>query len=146
VFLLCLLLPFGCASAPEVNESSDSASDLEFVNDLARIFYDRVSNRRFNSIATFQDPGLHEFFDSEESFADYFAELVQHLTDAYFEQVRANVVTIESLEQVDPDLVLVTVTFEGENGRPLRWWDVRLTRVDRWKRTDGHWWIVPGKV
>jgi hypothetical protein len=34
----------------------------------------------------------------------------------------------------------------GENSLPLRFWETRLVREDRWERQDGQWWVVPGKL
>jgi hypothetical protein len=40
----------------------------------------------------------------------------------------------------------VRVTFQGENGLPLRWWMTRVRRTDVWEFIGGRWWIIPGKV
>lgn len=136
---------------------------------LANDFYKRIANRRFNSIATYQDPSLREFFRTEQAWSDYYADLVQKLEDASFEAVRPTRVDIVSIDfeerdaaetegmdpaQVDPLITVlepqltarIVVRFTGENGKPLRWWSTSTLRKDRWKRIEGRWWIVPGKL
>ncbi len=133
---------------------------------LARDFYLRIESRRFNSIATYQDPSLREFFRSDQAWSDYYAHLVQKLEENYFEAVRPTRVEVTSIEfevpeesppapgagpsggaaEPPPPSALVTVRFVGENGRPLRWWTTEMTRVDRWTRLDDRWWIIPGKL
>ncbi|MGH0034377.1 MAG: hypothetical protein ACQGVK_05070 [Myxococcota bacterium] len=138
---------------------------------LATDFYRRIANRRFNSIATYQDPSLREFFRTEQAWSDYYADLVQKLEEAYFEAVRPTRVQVVSIdfeerdvaeleggspETGEPDPLLATlepqltarivVRFTGENGRPLRWWTTSIQRTDSWKRIEGRWWIVPGKL
>ena len=54
--------------------------------------------------------------------------------------------TLERLDVVAPDAVLVTVRFRGQNSLPLRWWSVALVRVDRWEQSSGQWRIIPGKL
>lgn len=113
---------------------------------LARVFYTRMIDRRFNSIATFHDPALRELFVSPEAFADYFAAMADALTVAHFEALRPTELRLEKLDVLEPTVILVTVWYRGENSLPLRWWSVELTRTDRWERSDGRWWIIPGKL
>jgi len=122
--------------------------DLTRLAELAGLFYDRVSNRRFNSIATFQDPALHEFFQSREAFADYYADLVDRLQRAHFDAIRPTRVRIRSLDvdADDPTRVRMEVRFVGEDGRPLRFWKTDLVRVDQWREIGGRWWIIPEKL
>ena len=124
----------------EVGQSSDE------VERLARVFYTRLINRRFNSIATFHDPALRELLASPEAFADYFAALADALTVAHFEALRPTGLWLEQIAVLESDAVLVTVRYVGQNSLPLRWWSVELVRTDRWERTDGRWWIIPGKL
>lgn len=117
---------------------------------LAVDFYGRLANRRIDSIATYQDPSLREFFRSEDAFADYYADLVQALVDGYFEARRLHWVEIEGAEAHSGDGgegFVLRVRMRGENGRPLRWWTTEVVREDRWVRGSGNrWWIEPGKV
>jgi hypothetical protein len=113
---------------------------------LALVFYERTTNRRFNSIATYHDPALREFFRTPEAFADYYADLAQALADAHFEANRPTGFEIEDLASEAPGRVRVRVRFIGENGLPLRWWEAALVREDRWEQSEGRWWIVPGKL
>lgn len=113
---------------------------------LSRIFYVRITDRRFNSLSTFYDPALRELFMSPEAFADYFAALADALTLAHFEALRPHAVEILRLEVHGENVVLVTHRYRGENSLPLRFSSVELERVDRWERTDGRWFVIPGKL
>ncbi len=110
------------------------------------MFYTRIINRRFNSIATYHDPALRELFGSPEAFADYFAALADALTEAHFEALRPTELSVEQLDAIEPDVALVTVRYRGQNSLDLRWWSVELVQTDRWERTNGRWWIIPGKL
>jgi hypothetical protein len=114
---------------------------------LAEDFYARLESRRFNSIATFQDPGLHEFFRSRESYQDYYAELAHELENADFEASRPTSVRIQADFRASASRVWLVVEFVGKNGLPLRWWETSILRTDLWEvDPSGRWWIVPGKV
>ena len=124
-------------------EREVSADEVER---LARVFYTRIINRRFNSIATFHDPALRELFTSPEAFADYFAAMTDTLIVAHFEALRPTAARLEKLDVLEADTVLVTIRYRGQNSLPLRWWSVELVRTDRWEHSDGRWWIIPGKL
>jgi hypothetical protein len=145
---LLLVAPLGCASRNvEQRPAPRQTLAVERLEQLADDFYRRLTNRRFNSIATFQDPGLREFFHSAESFSDYYADLAQSLEFAYFEASRPIAVDVLGLIADGHGRVLVQVRFTGKNGLPLRWWNTRLLREDRWQLGgQGRWWIMPGKV
>jgi hypothetical protein len=110
----------------------------------ATAFYERLTGRRFNSLATFRDPGLREFFETEESFSDYFSDLAQDLAEANFERNQPLAARVEEFSVDGPGRARVRVWMGGENGLPLRFWSTRLEREDRWERRNGRWWIVPG--
>ena len=122
------------------------AADYTILVPLAELFYDRVTARRFDSLATFEDPALREFFRSDEAFADYYAAFAEALTRANFESNRPTAVELDSMVRTGPTRVRVTVRFQGENALPLRWWSTRTQREDVWDFQDGRWWILPGKV
>jgi hypothetical protein len=113
---------------------------------LSEIFYDRITARRFDSLATFEDPALREFFRSDEAFADYYAAFADALVRSSFESNRPTAARLESMEWVFAGGVEVSVRFRGENAKPLRWWSAELVRADRWEFIEGRWWIIPGKV
>lgn len=131
-------------SEPRV--AGEPGADPDQVRRLAQVFYTRIINRRFNSIATYHDPALRELFASPEAFADWFAALADALTVANFEALRPKTLEVEQLDMLEPDVALVTVRYEGENALPLRWWNVDLVQTDRWERSDGRWSIIPGKL
>jgi hypothetical protein len=107
-------------------------------------FYEGLTGRRFNSLTTFRDPALREFFESPESFSDYFADLAQDLAEAHFERNQPLVTSVEEFAVDAPGRARVRVRMGGANGLPLRFWSTSLTREDRWERRNGRWWIVPG--
>jgi hypothetical protein len=122
------------------------AADYTVLLPLTGIFYDRITARRFNSLATFEDPSLREFFQSEAAFADYYASLSEVLDRAHFESIRPTSIRLERMERIAPNRVEVQVHVRGENGLPLRWWSTSVVRRDLWEFSGGRWWVVPGKV
>ena len=113
---------------------------------LSKVFYERTTNRRVNSKATFDDPALREYFRDPAAFADYYANLVEALDRAYFESHKPISVKLERIERIAPKRVLVEVTFRGRNRKPLRFWSTHVTRTDEWEFSSGRWWVIPGKV
>jgi hypothetical protein len=121
--------------------------DLLKLRELSSIFYARTQDRRLNSIATFHDPAMREFFQTPEAFADYYADLVQQLTVSNFEAIRPTSVDVESFEIAEgADRVRISVRFRGETGRPARWWSTSTLRQDEWILSRDRWWIIPGKL
>lgn len=171
-WLACAADPGDRAPAPfDIGVVEEGAGGRRALTLLATDFYRRIANRRFNSIATYQDPSLREFFRTEQAWSDYYADLVQKLEDAHFEAVRPTRVDVLGIDfeerdpaetggpsvepgEVDPLMATlepqltarIRVRFTGENGRPLRWWTTSIVREDRWKRIEERWWIVPGKL
>lgn len=113
---------------------------------VSKVFYERTTNRRVNSKATFDDPALREYFHDPAAFADYYANLVEALDRAYFASHKPVSVRLESIERIAPKRVLLEVTFRGRNRKPLRYWRTDVTRTDEWEFSSGRWWIIPGKV
>jgi len=122
------------------------AADFTVLLPLSSIFYERITARRFNSLATYEDPALREFFRSQAAFSDYYAALAEALDDAHFESLRPTAVRLERIERTAPNAVTVEVTLRGENGLPLRWWSTSVVRRDQWEFESGRWWVIPGKV
>jgi len=122
------------------------APEAEVLRRLAIVFYTRLTNRRVDSIATFKDPALREFFQSPDAFADYYADLVQDLTENNFEAMRPTRIQMIGLEREAMGQVRLRLRFTGENGLPLRFWRTSIVRDDQWRRMGGRWWIIPGKV
>jgi hypothetical protein len=113
---------------------------------LSKVFYERTTNRRVNSKATFDDPALREFFHDPSAFADYYANLVEALDRAYFESHKPTAVKLVRIERLAPKRVAIEVTFRGRNRKPLRFWNTEVTRTDEWEFAAGRWWVIPGKV
>ncbi len=114
---------------------------------LTEVFYQQFVGRRINSKAAFDDPSLREFFEDSESFADYYADLVQSLADRHFEAIRPISISLRSYAVGEgADAVHVKVRFVGENSLPLRFWRTSYVREDLWVMSGEKWSIVPGKV
>lgn len=150
--LVLAVLVVGCASDqaprgdPEFGvQLADSEPVVEFY-ERASAFYRRLTNRRVNSYATFNDKLLREYFQNEQAFSDYYAELAQSLVDGHIEQSRPLAAAVEEFLVDAPGMARVRVRLTGRNGLPLRPGMLHLLREDRWERTDGQWRIVPGKL
>ena len=109
-------------------------------------FYDRLIQRRFNTLETFNDPVLRDSFQSIDLFFDYYADFAQDLMLAHFDYNRPIAFEILGFEVAEPESARVEVLLRGANNQPLRFWGTSLTRTDRWRYVDGHWWIIPGKL
>jgi hypothetical protein len=146
----CSLWPFGGEGpgAPPDPEQGlvlvDDAALLEF-HERASAFYERLAKRRFDSIQTYQDEGLRDYFRTDEAFADYYADLTAALVEAHFEKNRPVSLELVEFALEGPGRARVLARFVGEDGRPLRRGKVQFERNDRWERVDGAWWIVPGR-
>jgi hypothetical protein len=143
-------LPRFGSDAPEPRPAAESgvevltaSPEVEFHQRAAR-FYERLTGRRFNSLATFRDPALREYFETPESFSDYFSDLSQDLAEANFERNQPLAASVEEFAVDAPGRARVRVRMGGENGLPLRFWSTRVVREDRWERRGGRWWIIPG--
>ena len=112
----------------------------------AQGFYGRLAGRRFNTISTYRDPFLREFFRTEQAHADYYADLTQALRMANFEQNTPVALDVLELRLEGPGRAVVRTRIVGENDLPLRWWETELVREDRWEGSDGAWWIGPGAI
>jgi len=113
---------------------------------LSEIFYGRITSRRFNSRATFEDPSVRELFPSLPAYSDYYAALVDALDEAYIEYDRPTRVELLAVEFDPKGLLWLTIRFTGRNDLPLRWWNATLVRKDQWEWREDRWWVVPGKV
>jgi hypothetical protein len=122
------------------------SADFSILVSLTEVYYQRMVDRRFNSKATFDDPGLREFFRSGDAFADYYAALAEALERANFESHRPTVINLLGIERDGRNAANVRVYIKGENGLPLRWWSTDIVRDDRWEYANGRWWVIPGKV
>ena len=155
--LALALLAFGCGLWPFSEEASGPAPDpsqgLELVDDAAvfefyeraSAFYGRLARRRFDSIETYQDEALRNFFRSEATYTDYYADLAGALVEAHFEKNRPISLEVLELRLEGPGRGFVHARIIGEDGRPLRRGKVRLERNDRWERVEGVWRIAPGR-
>lgn len=151
-----LLLP-GCAFFADESEPGprpdpqfgvdvvDSGAVADF-HARTQTFYERLSRRRFNTLATYEDQGLREFFRSQQAFSDWYANVAQGLADAHFEQNRPLAAEVVEFSFEGPGRARVQVVLKGDNGLPLRWWETITVHEDVWERTGDRWWILPGKL
>jgi hypothetical protein len=148
--LVAALLAAGCGGpagpvAVGPVEVVSSGPAVEFL-DRASAFYARLAGRRFNTLATFQDAELRQYFRAESAYADWYAELADALAEFHFEKNRPLTVSVEEFLAEGPGRARVRVAIVGENALPLRFWETRIVREDRWERQDGQWWVIPGKL
>ena len=135
------------------DEGPARSSEVEVVNSTevtdfytrSSEFYRRLEGRRFNSIASFRDAGLREYFGTDQSFVDYYADLADDLSTASFERSVPLHAEVQEFLVDAPGRARVKVRIVGEDGRPLRFWATSVEREDRWERREGRWWIVPGR-
>ncbi len=163
VLVVLLIGPgVGCSSAKKIWPFSgraaaprgDPSHGIQVVSNEAVIdfyeraafFYSRLARRRFNTLATFRDELLRDFFRSEISFSDYYADLAGAMENSHFEQNRPLRLDVVEFVVEGPGSARVNTRIVGENGLPLRFWGTHLDREDRWERVEGTWWIVPGKL
>ena len=113
---------------------------------LSEIFYARITSRRFNSRATFEDPSVRQFFPTIAAYSDYYAALVDALDRAYIQYNRPTRVELLGIEVTPSGNLFLELRFVGRNDLPLRWWSADLVRKDEWTWQDERWFVVPGKV
>ena len=113
---------------------------------LSKIFYERITSRRFNSRATFEDPSMRQFFPTVAAYSDYYAALVDALDRANIRFNRPTRIELLGIEAGQSGTLRLSLRFTGRNDLPLRWWNAVLLRTDEWRWQDGRWWVVPGKV
>lgn len=118
---------------------------VEF-HERANTFYARLAKRRFNTLATYRDERLREYFRTDAAFSDYYADLAQTLQDFHFEKNRPVRLAVRDFVFEGPGRAKVTVRIEGANGLPLRPGKTVYLRQDRWERLEERWWIIPGKL
>jgi hypothetical protein len=113
---------------------------------LSEIFYERISSRRFNSRASFEDPSMRQFFPSVASYSDYYAALVDEMDRANIRFNRPTEIRLLGIEVNPSGSLQLSLRFIGRNDLPLRWWNATLLRTDEWRWQDDRWWVVPGKI
>jgi hypothetical protein len=157
VLLLPLLIgcgvtwwPFGgrSSAAPDLAEGLREVSAEQVVAFYGRTdaFYGHLAGRRFNTLASYEDEFVREFFQTDRKHADYYANLAQALRQAFFERNRPMKLEVLEIRVVGPGDAIVETRIVGEDSRPLRFWSTTLIQEDRWERSDGTWWIVPGPI
>lgn len=125
-------------------EVADSAEVTEFYV-RATEFYWLLEGRRFNSIIAFRDQALRAFFEDEQSFVDYYADLADELAAAHFDRSVPLHTSVDEFAVDGPGRARVSVRIVGADGRPLRFWSTTVRREDRWERRNGQWWVTATK-
>ncbi len=142
----------GCASDegpegdPQYGVQVVDSEDVAAFYTRALAFYERLTNRRVNTYATFQDPILRAYFRDEQAYSDYYADIARSIDDAHIEQNRPLYSFVDEFLIDGPGRARVRVRLIGKNSLPLRRGLSSLAREDRWERYAGQWWIVPGKL
>jgi hypothetical protein len=131
----------GRVSEVEVVESGD----VEDFYLRATEFYERLEGRRFNSLVAFRDAGLRAYFENEQTFTDYYADVADDLATAHFARSVPIETEVKEFLVDGPGRARVHVKVVGDDGRPLRFWTTSIDREDRWERRSGQWWIMAGK-
>ena len=137
--------PSAAPPAPAAPMASSDEAVLGF-QERADAFYQRLAQRRFNTLATYNDPMLRGYFESQEAYSDYYAHLAQELTDAHFEKNRPLSAELQEFMLDGPTRARVRFRLVGKSGRPFRFWSTSIEREDVWVQAGGRWWIVPGKL
>lgn len=149
------LWPFGsdepapAAAAPTTPRAAAPAPADEVIlgfQERADAFYQRLAQRRFNTLATYNDPMLRSYFETQEGYSDYYARLAEELTEAHFEKNRPLTAELQEFSMETPDRARVRFRLEGKSSLPLRFWSVSIEGEDVWQQSGGKWWIVPGKL
>jgi hypothetical protein len=160
LLLALVLIGTGCANSGPVGSWGDDLTDTERTEiaaalpaeavsqllPLSEIFYGRITSRRFNSRATFEDPSVRQFFPDVASYSDYYAALVDALDRANIRYNRPTRVELLGVEVSETGNLMLDLRFVGRNDLPLRWWSTSLARKDEWRWQEGRWFLVPGKV
>lgn len=139
------IAPSPAPNVPPIAEGSGDDAILGF-HDRAEAFYNRLAQRRFNTLATYNDPTLRSYFETQEGYSDYYARLAQELTDAKFEKNRPLMAELQEFTLEGPDRARVRFRLVGRSSRPFRFWSTSIEGEDVWQRAGGRWWVVPAKL
>jgi hypothetical protein len=131
----------GRVSEVEVVESAEVADFYV----RATAFYELLEGRRFNSLVAFRDAGLRAYFENEQAFTDYYADVADDLATAHFARSLPVQTEVREFLVDGPGRARVHVRVVGEDGRPLRFWTTSIEREDLWERRSGQWWITAAK-
>jgi hypothetical protein len=139
------------ADSLSASERAELFADLpaeaaETLIPLSEIFYSRITSRRFNSRATFEDPSVRQFFPTLAAYSDYYAALVEALDRANIRFNRPTEIRLLGIEVDSEGSLHLSLRLVGRNDLPLRVWDAILLRTDEWRWQDDRWWVVPGKI
>ncbi len=136
------------SAKPDLSQGVEVVASEAIIDFYGRAagFYARLAGRRFNTLTTYRDPRLREFFRSDTAHADYYAGVAQALREANFEKNQPVTLEVVEVRLEGPGLAIVLTRVVGENALPLRWWTTQIDREDHWERIDGAWWIVPGRI
>lgn len=132
-------------AAPAVPAAASDAAVLGF-HERAEAFYERLAQRRFNTLATYNDTALQAYFETQEAYSDYYAQLAEALVAAHFEKNRPLGAELLEFAMETPGRARVRFRLVGRSSQPLRFWRVSVEREDLWEQRGDRWWIVPGKL
>ena len=123
-------------------------SETEVLEFAARVdsFYRALEERSVETLATFDDEKLRGYFEGGAEFSDYYASLTSQLRGADFLHARPREIHVREFWFDGPDLALVEIEMVGDHQRTLRFWKIRTTRVDTWRRAGTTWVITPEQL
>ncbi len=123
-------------------------SDPSVVEFAERVdgFYQGLEDRAIDTLGTYDDAHLRSYFSSHREFSDYYASLSAQLRGAAFRQTRPTATRVREFWFDGPDLAHVEVMIDGSHQRMLRFWGIRVVRVDTWRRDGPTWVVSPGQL
>ncbi len=145
---LLALVVSGCVWTGGGSGAAEVVRDKEVLAFATRIerFYGALEGRAVPVMATFEDPALHVFFAEQSEFSDYYAALADDLRRAGFRNGRPERVEIREFRFEGSDRAVVDVAFVGRHMRGLRFWEIRVRRLDPWRLDGGTWVVSPAML
>ncbi len=126
-------------------EPVDDAEVVAFAERISA-FYERLENKRLDSLLTFEDPQLRSFFRGDREFSDYYASLAAQVREASFRNARTDRVVVREFRFEGDSVAYVDLMLVGKHLRALRPWEIQIERTDVWRRVGGIWTLSPDKL
>jgi len=148
IAIVMLALTAGCSlfRGEEPSVEAESSPEITELTRSVQPFYEALENRPLDVLETYKNPRLRSFFQTDDGFAAYYAQLAGKLREAQFRNATAQQVDIVNLQLESPDRARVEILVIGRHERQLRRGELSLPRTDTWIRVDGRWVIAPEKL
>ncbi|MCS5638495.1 MAG: hypothetical protein NZ990_18420 [Myxococcota bacterium] len=138
----CLWGGGGAGSGLSPVQAPDIVAFAEHVD----AFYGALEDRAVDTLATYEDERLRRYFAGPREFSDYYASLAAQLRGADFRHARPDATQVREFWFEGPDLAHVEVLIRGYHRRTLRFWEIRVVRVDTWRYDGSTWVLSPGQL